>query len=190
MEFDNSLIDEFVAESSEHLQHIEEHLLNLEKTMDTPDPALVDAASATVRVLLDAKPEIALRIGHEDPALEIFADNDRIIQVITNLLDNAIKFTDRGGIDVATREVRDGVLELRVTDTGTGMTEKERALVFQKYYQAESRSKGISKAPKGTGLGLAICKEIVEHYGGSIGVEAGPGGEGSSFFVRLPLLGE
>lgn len=68
------------------------------------------------------------------------------------------------------------------------MTAQERALVFQKYYQAESPSKGIAKAPKGTGLGLAICKEIIEHYDGTIGVEPGPEDKGSCFYVRLPFL--
>jgi signal transduction histidine kinase len=68
------------------------------------------------------------------------------------------------------------------------MTDRERGLVFQKYYQAESPSKGISKAPKGTGLGLAICKEIIEHYQGMIGVDPGTDGNGSSFYFRLPLL--
>ena len=150
--------------------------------------SVVDAAMALARIKLEAKPQIALTANFDDPSHQLFADRDRILQVLTNLLDNAIKFTERGAIAISVMQARENIVEIRVTDTGTGMTEKERGLVFQKYYQAESRSKGISKAPKGTGLGLAICKEIIEHYGGLIDVEAGPEGIGSSFFFRLPTL--
>ena len=151
-------------------------------------PDVVDAAVATARIHLDTKPGVVLRVEHDAPVQahpggprphhagghQSFGQRDQV--------------HGPGEIAILSREARKGVLELRVTDSGTGMTERERGLVFQKYYQAESRSKGISKAPKGTGLGLAICKEIVEHYGGSIGVEAGSDGAGSSFYVRLPLL--
>jgi PAS domain S-box-containing protein len=150
--------------------------------------SLVEDALAVSRIKLDAKPKVALKAQSENPSLRILADPDRIMQVVTNLLDNAIKFTEQGEIVISTQLARKDVLELRITDTGTGMTERERGLVFQKYYQAESPSKGISKAPKGTGLGLAICKEIIEHYQGMIGVESGPDGVGSSFYFRLPLL--
>jgi len=150
---------------------------------------LVNAAAASAQIKLAAKPHVELKVETDDDQLRVLADHDRIMQVIINLLDNAIKFTDAGRIVASVKIARENVLEFRVTDSGIGMTAQERALVFQKYYQAESRSKGVSKAPKGTGLGLAICKEIVEHYGGTIGVEPRREGEGSSFFVRMPLAG-
>lgn len=151
---------------------------------------VVHDAVASAQVKLEAKPTVELKVDMDDGHLNVFADHDRIVQVVTNLLDNAIKFTESGNITISAHVVRPNVMEFRVTDSGIGMTSQERALVFQKYYQAESRSKGVAKAPKGTGLGLAICKEIVEHYDGTIGVEPGYESGGSSFYVRLPLFGD
>ncbi|QGY40534.1 PAS domain S-box protein [Pseudodesulfovibrio cashew] len=149
--------------------------------------SIVESAVEGARIKLEAKPKLSLHVEAASEREYIYADHDRIMQVLTNLLDNAIKFTEHGEIVISTNRIGDDILEFRVTDSGLGMTAQERALIFQKYYQAESPSKGIAKAPKGTGLGLAICKEIIEHYGGTIGVAPCPEGEGSSFYVRLPL---
>ncbi|BCS89586.1 sensor histidine kinase [Pseudodesulfovibrio sediminis] len=147
---------------------------------------LVEVAMAEAKLQLS--PGVSMQVKADSIAYRVFADLDRITQVVTNLLDNAVKFTNEGEIIVSICEKETDVLEIRVSDTGIGMTSEERQLVFQKYYQADSCFKGISMASKGAGLGLAISKEIVEYYGGEIGVEPGPGGVGSSFYFTLPLL--
>lgn len=88
--------------------------------------AVADIAAATARVKLDGKPGVALRTAFDDTPHHVVADPDRIMQVITNLLDNAVKFTDCGQVTVSTGLAREDVVEVRVTDTGAGMTEEER----------------------------------------------------------------
>lgn len=110
------------------------------------------------------------------------ADAMRIAQVLTNLLNNAIKFTDKGGITVkASQKGRDVLVQ--VSDTGIGIGRKDVKNLFQKFYQADSSGK---RKYGGTGLGLAICKEIVRAHGGKIWVTSQLG-KGSTFHFTLPV---
>ena len=103
----------------------------------------------------------------------VWNDRDILLQVMTNLLGNSIKFTTNGGkVSIKARKldpnesVRLGeMLEVSVTDTGSGIRPSEHEIIFQKFMQAGS---GASNRPTGTGLGLNICKEIVEYTGGKI----------------------
>ena len=111
------------------------------------------------------------------------ADRERLGQVTTNLLSNALKFTPEGGrIDVRTF-AEDGHVVLEVEDTGIGIPEQERARLFERFFRS---SIAHVHAVPGTGLGLAISKAIVEAHGGTIGAEPGSAG-GSCFRVELPL---
>jgi CheY-like chemotaxis protein len=110
------------------------------------------------------------------------ADSDRLSQVVTNLLSNAVKFTDEGTVTVAI-ETQGSNLLVRVIDTGSGISEADQKLVFEKYRQVGDV---ITDKPQGTGLGLPISKEIVEHHGGRLWVESKPG-EGSCFAFSIPL---
>ena len=112
----------------------------------------------------------------------IRADEDRLIQVIINLIDNALKFTPRdGSISVNVGEDKDS-LWVRVTDTGTGIAPEEMAHLFQQFYRgAESRP----PEKRGMGLGLAICREIITAHGGKIHVESEVG-QGTQFTFTLP----
>ena len=113
---------------------------------------------------------------------EIVADSDRIIQVMINLISNAVKFTDEGAVTVKA-EVENANLLIHVADTGTGISEADQALVFEKYKQVGDV---ITDKPKGTGLGLPISRQIVEQHGGKIWVES-TAGEGTTFSFSLPL---
>jgi PAS domain S-box-containing protein len=127
--------------------------------------------------------EITIRTDIEKP-LEIEADQDRISQVLTNLIGNALKFTPKGGtITVAgKRNVDSQKVELGVRDTGPGIAKKDFQKLFEKFSRIESKSlQGVS----GTGLGLTIAKEIVELHGGRIWVESQEG-KGSYFAFELP----
>jgi signal transduction histidine kinase len=109
-------------------------------------------------------------------------DRDRITQVITNLVDNALKFTQKGGVIVAT--ARDGLKAVvSVSDTGPGIRREDMPMLFQKFSQIE---RGLERKPGGSGLGLIISKEIVELHKGSMWVESKPG-EGTTFFFEIPL---
>ena len=114
----------------------------------------------------------------------VTGDQPRIRQVLVNLLGNAVKFTPEGGaITVATAVREDGGArqgEIRVTDTGPGIAEAERAAVFEPYY----RSEGTARAP-GVGLGLAISHALVTQMGGELALESEVG-VGSTFILRLP----
>lgn len=112
----------------------------------------------------------------------VLADGNRLIQILHNLVDNAIKFTEQGEIDISARIVHEWV-EVRVADTGIGMTPDLQSRIFTAYEQAdnvENHSHG------GTGLGLSITKKLVELHGGKITVESTIG-KGSVFIFTLPV---
>jgi signal transduction histidine kinase len=111
----------------------------------------------------------------------IWADADRIVQVLVNLLSNAVKFSPPGGVVTIDIGRGENWVEFRVTDHGRGVPAEHRQTIFERFRQVETsdaREKG------GTGLGLAICKSIVEQHGGTIGVD-GEEGHGSSFWFRV-----
>jgi signal transduction histidine kinase len=117
----------------------------------------------------------------------IIGDRDRLIQVVINLVSNALKFTPTGtitcaaGLDPAGRSV-----VVSVADTGIGIAPADQARVFEQFGQAGgARTDG----PRGTGLGLPICREIVEHHGGRLWLESEPG-RGSTFSFSLPLTAD
>ncbi|MBK8481702.1 MAG: PAS domain-containing protein [Proteobacteria bacterium] len=126
---------------------------------------------------------IVVDTGAVDAALELSADRDRLIQVLTNLLGNAIKFSPEGTtITIGARGVNQHRLRVSVTDQGAGISAEQQQLLFTRFQQldgSDARKKG------GTGLGLAIARAIVEQHGGRIGVESAPG-RGSTFFFELP----
>ncbi len=114
--------------------------------------------------------------------LSVYCDPDRIIQVVINLVANAIKFSAPGAVvNVAVEEI-DNETEVRITDTGKGIPESHQAVIFERFKQVDRTDESEKK---GTGLGLAICKLIVEAHGGTIGVNSAEG-QGSTFWFRLP----
>ncbi|MBK7890515.1 MAG: ATP-binding protein [Bdellovibrionales bacterium] len=117
------------------------------------------------------------------PAIEVNIDRDRLQQVITNLVSNAVKFSPQGGVvRVTVSRSTSGDLVISVTDQGPGIAQDDRDLIFEKFRQGASASNPIVK---GTGLGLAIAKALVSEHGGSIGVDSEIG-KGSTFWFTLP----
>jgi signal transduction histidine kinase len=114
----------------------------------------------------------------------ITADGDRLAQVFTNLVDNALKFTPRGGLISLHVSVANGEMLVSVSDAGAGISPQAQAHIFDRFYQADPARKGGEK--HGAGLGLAIAHEIVQAHGGRISVRSRLG-EGTSFDVFLPL---
>ena len=109
-------------------------------------------------------------------------DGGRVRQILSNLVSNAIKFTERGGVDVRVQGGAEGI-RIVVADTGVGMPQEKLAHLFAKFTQLDG---GATRRVGGAGLGLAICQAVTEKMGGSISVESAQG-RGSRFVVDLPL---
>lgn len=115
-------------------------------------------------------------------ALAIFADLDRIEQVLTNLISNAVKFSPYGAVvRLRANLTEKGRVRISVQDQGPGITEDNQARLFGRFQQLDATDR---RQHGGTGLGLAICKAIIDHHGGTIGLESEIG-KGSTFFIEL-----
>jgi PAS domain S-box-containing protein len=124
--------------------------------------------------------EVKLEVNTNQSA--VFADGDRLVQVIVNLVSNAVKFSDKGQtVRIEVAEIPNWV-EVKIVDHGRGIPAKYKNLLFHRFQQVEHAD---AKKKGGTGLGLAICKGIIEQHGGSIGVESEEG-KGSTFWFRIP----
>lgn len=109
---------------------------------------------------------------------------DKINQLLSNLVSNAVKFTEKGGVSVSTGfDAAEKMIRICVSDTGPGIAREDMPKMFRKFQQL---GEAVMRSSGGTGLGLAICKEIVKQHRGNIRVESEPG-RGSSFFVTLPV---
>lgn len=143
--------------------------------------ALIRRAMAEITPLLEAK-QITLESSLDGGLPPVRIDSERILQVLRNLLGNAVQFTPKGGcVRVAARPV-DGSVEVSVKDTGPGIPPENLTSIFEKFHQGPRSG---PHARVGTGLGLAIAKNIISSHGGKIWAESTPG-EGSTFIFVLP----
>jgi len=176
-----------------NLQRLEKQISNLLQTSRDkeieihPHPFLLQHLME--EVLEDAKLKLQQKdlkltnyISKDLPA--VWADREKIRQVIQNLLDNAIKFTNRGGEIRLWATPQDDQVVVRLQDTGIGIPEDELPHIFEKFYQVESSR---SRAFVGSGLGLSIVKQIIEAHGTTISVESQPG-RGTTFTFLLPMF--
>jgi signal transduction histidine kinase len=145
---------------------------------------LSDSIAGMGQVFEESAIRVEVRMPDEVP--RVLGDVDRIIQVVLNLLSNAAKFcaSGRGQIGVALYE-EGACLRVDVSDNGPGVSSADQALIFDKFRQAGDT---LINKPQGTGLGLPISRHIVEHHGGRLWVESGPGG-GACFSFTLPFHG-
>ena len=181
-----------VQEQTGHLQRLIEDLLEfsrLESGQVRLRPVLlplVDLVWTVVEKLepLAQKKGLSLTCDLPDHLPEIEADPMRLEQVLTNLVENAIKFTPEGGRVQVRGWERGDAVEIAVIDSGIGVPAEERERIFERFYQVDSSAR---RRYKGTGLGLTICKHIVSQHGGRIWVQDAEGG-GSQFHVVLPRV--
>jgi signal transduction histidine kinase len=128
------------------------------------------------------KRNITLTAKVDEQLPVVWADSRRIGQVLTNLMSNALKFTDAGGtIEVSAWQCQGSVV-VSVRDSGVGIAAEEQKDIFQMYSQLSSSE---NSPRRGSGIGLAVCKKIIEAHGGRIWFESGRG-QGSSFYFSLP----
>ena len=144
---------------------------------------LILEVAGSLRPLIETKRQrLRLDLGEALPA--VWADQDRVTQILTNLISNAHKYTlVEGSITVAARR-DDGFVRVDVSDTGIGLSPEDQAQLFTKFFRAHDRS---PQAGGGTGLGLVITRSLVELHGGRITVSSAPG-QGSTFSFSLPAL--
>jgi signal transduction histidine kinase len=175
-----------------HLTRLSQNLLFLTRgesgrvTLSFANLDLVKFAADVVKDLSLASAERGLELSVETPpkAVYVFADAGRLQQVMHNLLENAMRYTEEGGRIVVRVEAVPGEALLSVSDTGVGIPEADVPYVFERFF----RSKGSRATnPGGSGLGLSIVRWIVEAHKGRVTVESQLG-RGSTFTVRLPVV--
>ena len=141
-----------------------------------------DAVSATSQLVRDNRVALLVDLPHQVPL--ITADRDRLMQVLLNLISNAVKFCDStdGQVNIKLSEEQD-TLRVDVSDNGQGIRLEDQKIIFEKFRQVGNTLTG---KPQGTGLGLSISRQIVSHFGGRLWVESLPGG-GATFSFTMPL---
>jgi signal transduction histidine kinase len=170
----NTVLDIAKIESGQFTLNMSEYAI--ESVVETVRSA-TESLAQNKKLALKTEVAKSLPIG--------LGDEQRLTQVLLNLVGNAIKFTDAGEVRVIAKSVN-GHFNVSVTDTGPGIPEEHQARIFEQFHQVDSSN---TKAKGGTGLGLAIAKQIVEMHGGRIWVESTLG-KGSTFQMELPTRAE
>ena len=157
-----------------------------------PEPFIVNSVLEEVIGItssLAAEKKLDLRVeAGSDRELSVVADRTRIQQVMINLVNNAIKFTDNGRISICAERQGEGAALITVRDTGLGISPDKLETIFQEFTQIDTST---TRKAGGTGLGLPISRRLVEMHGGRLWADSrGIPGEGSSFFVELPLTAQ
>lgn len=178
---------EIAENNARRLIRLTNDILDLEKfgsgqmTLELAHADLTDVVRQAVleNEVPAAAKSVTLRIMAPEEPLSVMADRQRLLQVATNLLSNAIRHTPEHSTVTVTTQVSDGKALVRISDQGAGVPEAYREHIFDRFVQAPMQG-----APVGTGLGLAIAREIIARHGGNIWVEEAPGG-GASFAFTL-----
>lgn len=180
-----------IALSTDRLIHLVNDMLNLSRiesgrlkfTLKEFDPTeIISRAVESLNPIAKQK-GIDLHVG-EVSKVKVLGDEDKISQVLNNLIGNSLKFTDKGSIVVNT-ESDNNFLKIFVKDTGVGIAKEDAEKIFGKFEQISSIQKG---RPQGTGLGLYISKQIANKLGGDVWLEKSELGKGSTFGFSLPLI--
>ena len=180
-----------IKESTERLERLINDLLDL-SVIEAGKAALKPTSFSLVQLLREVtdtlKPmaeekQITVEIGSTNGHSVAWADRDKVTQVLTNLIGNAVKFTPTlGKVSMEVSSTKDAWLQVSITDTGPGIPPEEATKIFDEFYQMNQPGRDKSK---GVGLGLAISKKLVEMHGGKIRVDS-VFGNGSSFSFTLP----
>jgi signal transduction histidine kinase len=180
-----------IKESTERLERLINDLLDLsvieagKATLKTTSFSLMKLLREVTDTLkpMAAEKQITMEIGSTNGHSVAWADRDKVTQVLTNLIGNAVKFTPTlGKVSMEVSSTKDAWLQVCITDTGPGIPPEESSKIFDEFYQMNQPGRDKSK---GVGLGLAISKKLVEMHGGKIRVESVVG-RGSSFTFTLP----
>lgn len=164
-------------------------LLDIEKMesgklkMEMRDVEINDVFERSVGAVIGFADQQQIKLVSQDADLIAYADRDRLVQVVVNLISNAIKFSPKGGTVRLEAVKHDDYAEVRVIDQGRGVPADYRDVIFERFQQVKTTD---ATKKGGSGLGLAICKAIIEGHDGKIGVDSEEG-KGSTFWFRIPL---
>ncbi|MBC7905382.1 MAG: response regulator [Rhodospirillaceae bacterium] len=181
-----------VVSSGRLLLNILDDILDLSKLeasrlhLENIDFNLVQLVEESLGLMSMRASERGLAVAHViAPDIAVMAKGDpmRLRQVLTNLIGNATKFTEKGSITVSVSPTEKGHVRFAISDTGIGISPEVQERLFNRYVQGDT---WVSRKFGGTGLGLSICKQLVELMGGEIGVDSTPGA-GSVFWFEMPL---
>jgi two-component system phosphate regulon sensor histidine kinase PhoR len=180
---------EVIEAEARRLSHITEEVL-LTSKLDREEVRIAREAVDVVEVVQATVEAMASRVSNHVPIELVIerdvgaasGDRDRILQVVLNLLDNAVKYGRGSGVSVRVG-AENGAICIDVTDQGPGIALADQERIFEKFYRADPQ---LAQAPAGTGLGLYISRELVTRMGGTLRVTSDPG-EGAMFAVRLPF---
>ena len=184
---------QFMVRRAEDLSHLVDDMLDLSKIEADrievkPEPLamkpfLIEIVNQLKSIANNKGLSLLLEIDEGIPSA--LADSHRLRQVMINLVSNALKFTEKGGVTIRCNTLRDhDMLSLSVTDTGIGITPTALSYIFEAFRQADGST---TRRFGGTGLGLTIAKKLIELQGGEIAVESVPG-EGTTFTFTLPSV--
>jgi PAS domain S-box-containing protein len=182
---------DMAQQNSERLSLLINDILDIERIESggahfRRDPVAIRPLLARAVALNTAYAErygVRYEIAQPVPEVAVLADEDRLMQVLTNLMSNAAKFSPKGSAVTLSAALREGAVRVSVADRGRGVPEAFRERIFQKFAQADASD---TRLKGGTGLGLFISRAIVEKMGGSIGYDSAPG-QGATFYFDLPL---
>lgn len=189
---DNDL--RLIQKNGQHLLHLINDVLDMAKIESGrmnlhPEKfkihSILDEVTSITSTLASEK-NLALFIDEDsDQEIEVFADNTRLRQVMINLVNNSIKFTEKGKIALRASQLDGARVLITVKDTGIGIPSEELEAIFQEFTQVDTST---TRKVGGTGLGLPISRRLVEMHGGRLWAEStGVNGEGSTFYVELPV---
>jgi signal transduction histidine kinase len=183
-----------VQKNGQHLLHLINDVLDMAKIEAgrmnlNPEKfdlytVLNDVTSITSSLAGEKHLQLTIEAAPQRP-VEIVADSTRLRQVMINLVNNAIKFTEQGGITIGVTPLDEARVRISVKDTGIGIADKNLETIFQEFAQVDTST---TRKVGGTGLGLPISRRLVEMHGGRLWAEStGVEGQGSTFHVELPL---
>lgn len=186
-------------ESTKHLGELFQDLLTASKSEDgrlVNHPELIDVVEFLKNIVDQTTPRAdakGLKLTYEQqdarttqnvhPLMYVNVDPERLAEIVSNLIENALKYTEKGVITVGATLAEGGVI-IRVSDTGIGIATEDLPHLFQKFYRTDN---SVTREVGGTGLGLYITKQIAEMMGGKVWVESTLG-SGSTFYVQLPRV--
>lgn len=167
-----------------NVARIDQHRLSINPA-ETDLDILISQIVAGLKIKAKTKGNALTYIAPTKSFPKVTIDQTKIGEVITNLINNANKFTDKGKITV-TSELKDSKIIISVADTGIGIEKKDQKYLFEKFYQAGRFDPNDPQEQQGSGLGLYISDQIIKLHGGKIWLESEKG-KGSSFYFSLPL---
>jgi signal transduction histidine kinase len=178
----------YIRQSARGLSDLINDLLDIAKiesgkTEVRPEEFAVEPLLAELRGTMRSLQHHDVELVFDCPSdMTCRTDRGKIVQVLRNLISNALKFTLHGRVTVTARHASDGLASFAVADTGIGIPAEKHDLIFEEFVQVENP---LQAKAKGTGLGLALCRQLAHLLGGSIGVQSAPG-KGSTFYIVVP----